>query len=261
MMPTQLPERRLHVLLAEDNLVNQRLAATLLERRGHHVTIAQNGLEALAALDRTQVDVVLMDLQMPQMGGLETTSAIRARERTGGGHLPIVAMTAHAMKGDRERALASGMDAYITKPLDSRRLCDTVERAAAGLVAVPDAAASALHDAVLARIGGDAELLADISRIFIDGAPRHLEQIRAALDAHDLGALRRAAHALKGAAANFDAADLVGAARGLEEMASAGDLSGAEASWNAITVAMPRVVAILATYARPAHADSSPAAL
>ncbi len=261
MMPAQLPDRRLHILLAEDNLVNQRLAATLLERRGHRVTIAGNGQEAVAALDRTHFDVVLMDLQMPLMGGLEATAAIRKREEAAGGHLPIVAMTAHAMKGDRERALAAGMDEYITKPLDSKRLCETVERAAAGLVALLDVEASALHDAVLARIGGDADLLADISRIFIDGAPKHLEHIRAALDARDGDALRRAAHTLKGAAANFDAADLVGAARVLEEMGQSGDLTAAEASWNAVSVAMERVVAILANYAAPSGTESSQAAL
>jgi two-component system sensor histidine kinase/response regulator len=261
MMPAQLPDRRLHILLAEDNLVNQRLAATLLERRGHRVTIVGNGREAIAALDRTHFDVVLMDLQMPLMGGLEATAAIRKREEAAGGHLPIVAMTAHAMKGDRERALAAGMDEYITKPLDSKRLCGTVERAAAGLVALVDVEASALHDAVLARIGGDAELLADISRIFIDGAPRHLEHIRAALDAGDADALRRAAHALKGAAANFDAADLVGAARALEDMGQSGDLTAAEASWNAVSVAMERAVAILANYAAPSGTESSQAAL
>ncbi|HEY2906120.1 MAG TPA: response regulator [Vicinamibacterales bacterium] len=261
MMPAQLPDRRLHILLAEDNLVNQRLAATLLERRGHRVTIAGNGKEAIAALDRTHVDVVLMDLQMPLMGGLDATAAIRKREETSGGHLPIVAMTAHAMKGDRERALAAGMDEYITKPLDSKRLCETVERAAAGLVALLDVEATALYDAVLARIGGDADLLADISRIFIDGAPKHLEHIRAALDARDADALMRAAHALKGAAANFDAADLVGAARSLEEMGQSGDLTTAEASWNAVSVAMDRVVAILANYAAPSGTESSQAAL
>jgi two-component system, sensor histidine kinase and response regulator len=257
MMPAQLPDRRLRILLAEDNHVNQRLAATLLERRGHRVTIATNGHEALATLERTNIDVVLMDLQMPEMGGLEATAAIRERERTAGGHVPIIAMTAHAMKGDRERALACGMDDYLTKPLDSKRLCDTVERAAAGIVAAVDVEASALHDAVLARIGGDAELLADISRIFIDGAPKHLEQIRTALDAHDSEALWRAAHALKGAAANFEADDLVGAARELEELGRSGHVAEAETTWNDLTIAMERVVAILGTYAAPGEAATS----
>ena len=257
MMPSQLPERRLNVLLAEDNLVNQRLAATLLERRGHRVTIVTNGQEAVAALDRGKIDVVLMDLQMPVMGGLEATEAIRERERASGGHVPIIAMTAHAMKGDRERALAAGMDEYVTKPLDSKRLCDTVEAAAAGHVADSSATATPLHDAVLARIGGDLDLLADISRIFIDGAPKHLEHIRTALDMGDGERLQRAAHTLKGAAANFDAADLVDAARALEEMGRSRNLAGSDAMWTALCEAMERVVTILGPYATSSRTSAA----
>src|SRR5205823_3742648 len=125
---------RLHVLLAEDNAVNQRLATSLLERRGHRVTLAHNGKEALAALERRRrFDVVLMDVQMPEMGGFEATAEIRRRERGTGRRVPIIAMTAHAMKGDRERCLQSGMDEYLAKPLDSRRLCAIVESVAAGM--------------------------------------------------------------------------------------------------------------------------------
>src|SRR6185295_904387 len=112
MLPTELPERRLQVLLAEDNVVNQRLAASLLERRGHKVVIAANGAEAVDAIRRQPFDVVLMDVQMPEMGGLEATAAIRALSGAGA-RVPIVAMTAHAMKGDRERCLAAGMDEYL----------------------------------------------------------------------------------------------------------------------------------------------------
>src|SRR5207302_800431 len=106
MLPADLPARRLQVLLAEDNAVNQRLATSLLERRGHRVRIAHNGKEALQAIARHRFDAVLMDVQMPEMGGFETTAEIRRLERGTGAHLPIVAMTAHAMKGDRERCLA-----------------------------------------------------------------------------------------------------------------------------------------------------------
>src|SRR6185503_21222373 len=123
---------RLQVLLAEDNPVNQRLAASLLERRGHKVTIAANGREAVAAIERAPFDVVLMDVQMPEMGGFDATAAIRALEHGGESHVPIVAMTAHAMKGDRERCLDAGMDEYLTKPLDPRQLCALVEQMADG---------------------------------------------------------------------------------------------------------------------------------
>jgi len=257
MLSTQLPDRRLHVLLAEDNAVNQRLAASLLERRGHRVSIAANGKEAIAALERLRVDVVLMDVQMPEMGGFEATAAIRLRERDTGAHLPIVAMTAHAMKGDRERCLAAGMDEYITKPLDSKRLCAIVERVAnssahdAGPI---DAETLPGYHALLARLGGDAQLLADVSRLFIDDAPRHLREIRSAIDAGDVGALRATGHALKGAAANFDAADVVAAARTLEEAGRTMDLAAAEPAWRALEPAMRDLLDTLHAYASTQHA-------
>jgi CheY-like chemotaxis protein len=132
-LPPPSGTRHLHVLLAEDNVVNQRLAATLLQRRGHRVTTVPNGEEALAAIATTSFDMVLMDVQMPVMGGLEATSSIRLGERTTASHLPIVAMTAHAMKGDRELCLAAGMDEYLSKPLDPLLLFAIVERISAQL--------------------------------------------------------------------------------------------------------------------------------
>jgi two-component system sensor histidine kinase/response regulator len=119
--------RVMKVLVAEDNVVNQRVAMGLLTRRGHQVTIANNGLEAVAALERDSYDLVLMDVQMPEMGGYAATAAIRERERRTGGHQRIVAMTAHAMSGDRERCLAAGMDGYLSKPLAAHTLFSVVE--------------------------------------------------------------------------------------------------------------------------------------
>ena len=118
---------RLHVLLAEDNAVNQKIACRFLEKEGHHVTLACDGRQALAAIDRENFDVVLMDVQMPEMDGFEATAAIRAQERGSGKHLPIIAMTAHAMAGDRERCLAAGMDNYIAKPISARELVELLE--------------------------------------------------------------------------------------------------------------------------------------
>jgi two-component system, sensor histidine kinase and response regulator len=115
------------VLLAEDNPVNQLLATRLLEKRGHHVIVAHNGTDALAALDRQRFDLVLMDLQMPEMDGFEATAAIREREKGGGFHIPVIALTAHAMKGDREKCLAAGMDGYLTKPIRTHELDDILE--------------------------------------------------------------------------------------------------------------------------------------
>ncbi len=122
------PARAARVLVAEDNIVNQRVAAGLLTKRGHEVTVVNNGREALAALQRGSFDLVLMDVQMPDMDGFEATSAIRVWERETGRHVRIVAMTAHVMTGDRERCLAAGMDGYLSKPIDQRSLFDAVER-------------------------------------------------------------------------------------------------------------------------------------
>jgi CheY-like chemotaxis protein len=113
---------KLRVLLAEDNIVNQRLAIRMLEKRGHVVLVANDGREAIAILQREQVDVVLMDVQMPEMDGFQATAVIRDGEKTTGGHLPIVALTAHALKGDMERCLANGMDAYLSKPIRAQDL-------------------------------------------------------------------------------------------------------------------------------------------
>lgn len=124
--------RRLHILLAEDNAVNQRLAIRLLEKRGHVITLARNGCEALAALDKGRFDLVLMDVQMPEMDGLQAVAALRARESGASRRLPVLAMTAHAMKGDRERCLAAGMDGYVSKPIVAQELYDALTAIAAG---------------------------------------------------------------------------------------------------------------------------------
>jgi len=124
--------RRLHILLAEDNSVNQKLASRLLEKQGHCVVTARNGREALEQVERHDFDLVLMDVQMPVMGGLEATAAIRHRERSTGGRLPIVAMTAHAMPNDRERCLAAGMDDYVSKPIDVKQLFTAVQNVLTG---------------------------------------------------------------------------------------------------------------------------------
>jgi len=125
--PTDKADRSVHVLVAEDNLVNQQLVVQLLEMRGHSVTLAQNGREVLAALEKDSFDVVLMDVNMPEMDGYQTTAAIREREKGNGRRLPIIAITGLAMKGDRERCLQVGMDAFLCKPLRSQELFAVVE--------------------------------------------------------------------------------------------------------------------------------------
>jgi two-component system, sensor histidine kinase and response regulator len=250
MLPLDLPERRLDVLLAEDNPVNQRLAASLIQRRGHRVTIVGNGRDAVDTVARHRFDVVLMDVQMPEMGGFEATGLIRARERDSGEHIPIIAITAHVMKGDRERCIEAGMDDYITKPFDSRNLCRILENAAgATKAAAATAAADDVPDEVLARVGGDRALLTEMIRLFAEDAPRSLDRVHAAIDARDAEALRRAAHALKGAAANFEATDVVHAARALEEIGQSGRMDEAAAAWRTLTAEMDRLMARLTALA------------
>jgi len=175
-----------------------------------------------------------------------------ALERDSGAHTPIVAMTAHAMKGDRERCLAAGMDEYLTKPLDPKQLCQLVEQMVAGRapVAVDEKPAAAISLQVLARVGGDRELLAESSRLFVDDAPRHLDRIRLALDQRDGEALRRAAHGLKGAAANFDAEGVVAAARTLEDIGRSPQFETdprCEAAWRALSQETDYLISLLKT--------------
>jgi two-component system sensor histidine kinase/response regulator len=134
-LPTS--QRRLRILLAEDNSVNQRLAVRLLEKRGHSVAVANNGREALAALEKEPFQLILMDVQMPEMDGMEVTARIRALEKGTGKHIPILAMTAHAMQGDRERCLAGGMDGYFSKPIRILALHEMIEQVVP-LHATPD---------------------------------------------------------------------------------------------------------------------------
>jgi CheY-like chemotaxis protein len=126
----------LKVLLAEDNAVNQRLAVRLLEKRGHRVVVAANGREALEALEKDRFDLVLMDVQMPEMDGMEATAAIRKKESKSGAHQWVIALTAHAMKGDRENCLAAGMDGYLTKPIRPQELDEVLENCLARVQAL-----------------------------------------------------------------------------------------------------------------------------
>jgi signal transduction histidine kinase/CheY-like chemotaxis protein len=228
--------RRLNILLAEDNIVNQRVAAGLLTRRGHQVAIANDGVEALALLGRQRFDLVLMDLQMPEMGGLETTAVIRERERETGGHTRIVAMTAHAMHGDRERCIAAGMDDYLSKPVDRSVLYAVVEQSGGHAAAAATAASPAFdHEAFLNRVGGDEDLRDDVIRLFLDDCPRCLQAIKDAVDRRDPELIRTTAHALKGAAGNLAANGLFEAATAMEQVGAESRMSAVEAAWRRLS--------------------------
>jgi signal transduction histidine kinase/CheY-like chemotaxis protein len=219
--PSSLP---LRVLLAEDHAVNQKLAVHLLAKQGHAVVVASTGREALDLLEQQSFDVVLMDVQMPEMDGLEAAARIRAREKDTGRHVPIVAMTAHAMKGDRERCLNAGMDDYLAKPIQACELFEVIVR-----VVPSRPAAAAVLDAAAAseQVGGDRELLQELAQVFLEDYPNSLAGIRAAVAAGDCTGLQRAAHTLKGAVGLFGAPDAFAAALRLETMGREGVLEGA----------------------------------
>ncbi len=228
------PVRAARILLAEDNLVNQRVALGVLTRRGHQVTVASNGREAVEALQQQRFDLILMDVQMPEMGGFEATAIIREREAKSGERTRIVAMTAHAMTGDRERCLAAGMDGYLSKPIDQRLLFEVVEQGSAGIVArlaPPPQPALFNRSELMNRLGGDVNLLAEVVRIFLDDCPKRLAAIRNAVDLRDAEMIRTTAHALKGAAGTLSATAVFDAAQALERLGTEGRLELAEAAW------------------------------
>jgi PAS domain S-box-containing protein len=224
----------LRVLLAEDSLVNQKLAVGLLERGGHRVVVVGDGLAAVEAARNGRFDVVLMDVQMPEMDGLEATRTIRNHERKTSGHVPIVAMTAHAMSGDRERCLAAGMDEYIAKPIRAELLFDTIAHALAGTrrggegPRVPSAGGGPLDwSEALSAVNGDEQLLRDVVEAFLDESPRVMGEIRNSIDAGDATVLRRAAHTLKGSVRLFGAHQANELAYRLEMMARDANLGQA----------------------------------
>jgi signal transduction histidine kinase/DNA-binding response OmpR family regulator len=205
-----VPPKGLHILLAEDNRTNQTVAKRMLAKMGHSLVIANNGKEALLQLATGHFDLVLMDIQMPEMDGLTTTMKIREGERATGTHLPIIAMTAHAMAGDREHYLAAGMDGYVSKPISRRELeeaIDGVRPAGSGTRTVTNRSDSATAlagpvawdvGATLERLGGDAELLHEVMCIFLEEVPRHMASLRQAIAESDAGAIEGLAHSLKG---------------------------------------------------------------
>jgi GAF domain-containing protein/DNA-binding response OmpR family regulator len=225
----------LRILLAEDNVVNQKLAIRLLEKLGYRADIAGNGLEALEALERQTYDLLLSDVQMPEMDGLEATRQIL--QRWPAGERPwIIAMTAEAMSGDRERCLAAGMNDYVAKPIRVDELVAAIKRtprrASGSSTRVADPSPDGLIDeAVLARLadgtGGDEGFVSELIEQFVADAPRLVAAARAGLDAGDAEEVRRAAHTLKSNAATFGAHALAGRSRELEDAAKRRALEGA----------------------------------
>ncbi len=239
----------LHLLLADDNEMNQDAGRRILERRGHTVAIAANGLEALARLEKEKFDLVLMDMQMPDMDGLTATAKIREHEQSTGGHILIVAMTSNAMSGDRERCLEGGMDGYVSKPVNRQELFDTIEgltarqrpvhRAPSAPTAAPPAIAPPAPVAgqsgkplidraeLVENLGDDHDLLVQLAATFHATGPKLMTDLRAALAAGHAAGVEQWSHKLAGKFGVFFAHEPVKAARELEGLAHAGNLAAA----------------------------------
>jgi signal transduction histidine kinase/CheY-like chemotaxis protein len=254
------PGRRLRVLVAEDNPMNQQLAVRLLGRYGHAVTVAETGREALEALAEEPYDLILMDVQMPDMDGLAAAAAVRRREAGTGRRVPIVAMTARALKGDREACLEAGMDAYVAKPIRAADVMAVIN----GLTGTNGHATTNGRDGAvdfgeaLDRVGGDRKLLRDVAGTFLGQCPKWLAAIRTSVDSGDAAGLKAAAHPLKGSLGLFGAKAAAAAALRLETMAREGKLDGSRDALAALDGEMARVIPVLTAYSRPAVPAGTP---
>src|SRR5579883_3051415 len=221
-----LPNGGLRVLLVEDNLINQRLILAVLEKQGHRISTVANGAAAVRAVQQEAFDVVLMDVQMPEMNGLEATRAIRAWEQQQGGHVPIVAMSAHAIKGAREDCLQAGMDEYLSKPVQMPEVLRMIAEVTTSGKEKPAAARPARFDPrpMLRRLNDDSALFRELIHLFQEDCPRMLETLRDAVVSRNPESVEHAAHQLKGCVSNFAAVDVMQAAQDLEVLGRHGDL-------------------------------------
>jgi two-component system, sensor histidine kinase and response regulator len=250
--------RSLHILVAEDNEVNQELVITALRARGHTVVVAGDGKEALMALEKESFDVILMDVQMPGMDGLEAVAIIREREQTSGAHVPIVALTAHAMKGDRERCLAAGMDTYVSKPLRTQELFAAIASVLGGVsgtkaVKVPITTKEQMAEVfdpvvALKRVEGDRDLLQRMATLFFAQSPKLLLEIRDAGECRDSQALEHTAHKPKGTLGYFSAGKATAAASRLEIMGRESDFTEVGLACNVLDQETNRLQGLLAEF-------------
>ena len=253
--------------MTEDNLVNRTLATRLLEARGHHVVLASNGKEAVEAFQKGEIDLILMDVQMPVMDGFEATREIRKIEADTKSStfnrqysIPIIAMTAHAMKGDREKCLEAGMDDYVPKPIKADELFKVIDKLAHGpnnkekkspLSKKNDTGSDDVLDLSKAMevVAGNRGLFQEIAEMFLENLPRQVDEIKEGIARGDADSLKRAAHGLKGSVGNFGARRAFDAAYNLEKigeevkMGEAKEaLSRLEEELSDLTVEMKRIL-------------------
>ena len=247
------PGSPLRILVVEDNRFNQMVAVGMLEKDRHEVSIAENGRVALEQLETGRFDVVLMDLEMPEMDGIQATQAIRERERNSTDHLPIIGLTAHAMQEDEERCLAAGMDAYIAKPIKRELLFPTLARLTAGKAGQREETPQQVserdggfdHRAVLSRLDGDVELLGQLVEMFFQECPDYLGQIRAAIDDHDQEALRKSAHGLKGPVSTLSLTTALEAVLQLERIGKSDSMEGAQSVYDDLNRELERMKTVV----------------
>ncbi len=245
----------LNILLAEDGVSNQKLAIGLLENWGHRVTVANDGREAVDLWSEHSFDLVLMDVQMPDMDGLEATRIIRHRERQSGRHIPIVAMTAHALKGDREKCLDSGMDGYVSKPVRMQELYDAIRpfvdqsqsRPAEAIPAQPSSNGID-WDAALDSVGGDTQLLKEVAQEAIGELPRLVHQLQQAIEDVNVPVVQRAAHTIKGVVRLFGAEQAGQLAETIEIRAKDNELEGVEELSGQLQVELDDFIVALNAY-------------
>jgi two-component system sensor histidine kinase/response regulator len=247
------PFRKLRVLLAEDNSVNQLLATRLLEKRGHFVKVTGNGREALDALAKDSYDLILMDVQMPEMDGIAATIALREMEKVTGNHQPVVALTAMVIKGDREKCMAAGMDGYISKPIRQHELDEILDSVSANLPAsqideTPKIAPTGEwvdETDLMERIGGDVEFLSELTEVFRKEYPIQLSAARTAFAKGDAEGLMRAGHTLRGALANLGATTPCQTAASIEKFADQREFSKAGKALDQLEQEMGNVLTFL----------------
>ncbi|HML63097.1 MAG TPA: response regulator, partial [Solidesulfovibrio sp.] len=242
-------QRPMQLLLAEDNPMNVRLARVLLARLGHKLTVAGSGREALARLAAEPFDAVLMDVEMPEMDGLEATRRIRAGE-AGEAHrdVPVVALTAHALSAFRERCRQAGVDAFVAKPVDFGELADVL-RAIASRLHVGEAAAPdpVRRVEAMARLDDDGELYEELCRIFLDAMPQYGSGLETALAGDDLPGLAAAAHSIKNSCGAIGAEGCRLLAEEVSSLAASGTKDGLARAVDALTRELARVAAALAS--------------
>jgi CheY-like chemotaxis protein/HPt (histidine-containing phosphotransfer) domain-containing protein len=254
----------LTVLVVEDNVFNQKVAAMKLERWGNRVQVVGTGRAALAAIDEVEFDLILTDIQMPDMDGYELTAAIRHKQATRNRHLPIVAMTAHAMKGDRERCLAAGMDGYVSKPICDENLLETIKQLCQyQSSSVEETSSYQMQDTdtllrparpvfdesvALARVGGNREVLLGLIKVFYQDCNHLMNSLKKAIEHGDALEARTAAHTIKGMVAFFDAKEATKTAAQIEQAGGQGQLSGMSHLFDLLAIELSHIEAALSHY-------------